>query len=72
MIGTTLNHYNIVAHLGHGGMGEVWIAEDTRLGRKVALKTLPAHVASDPDRVAMMKEVRTDVDRMRKKGTLPF
>ncbi len=50
MVGRTLNHYKIVELLGKGGMGEVWIAEDKRLGRRVALKVLPATVADDPDR----------------------
>jgi len=50
--GARLGHYTILAPLGSGGMGEVWAAEDTRLKRKVALKVLPAAVATDPDRLA--------------------
>jgi len=46
--GTRLGHYTIVSPLGEGGMGEVWLAEDTTLKRKVALKVLPAGVATDP------------------------
>ena len=50
--GTRLGPYEIVAPLGAGGMGEVWRARDTRLGRDVAIKVLPADVEAEPDRLA--------------------
>ncbi len=47
MIGTSLGPYKIIEQLGAGGMGEVYLGEDTRLGRKVAIKRLPAEFASE-------------------------
>ena len=50
MIGRQLGPYEIVSMLGSGGMGEVYRARDRTLGREVAIKVLPAHLASDPER----------------------
>jgi serine/threonine protein kinase len=50
--GTRLGPYEFVSSLGAGGMGEVYRARDTRLGRDVALKVLPDVFAGDPDRLA--------------------
>ncbi len=58
--GSRLGPYEILSPLGAGGMGEVWKARDTRLGREVAIKVLPAEVASDPSRLKRFeKEARS-------------
>jgi len=55
LVGKTLGHYQIVAAIGAGGMGEVYRAADTQLGREVALKLLPQPVVNDPDALARFR-----------------
>jgi len=56
LIGCVIGHYRILSKLGEGGMGEVLLAQDTRLERRVALKLLPAEFTSDRDRVRRFEQ----------------
>ena len=51
LVGQQLGHYQIVREIGRGGMGVVYLAQDVSLGRPVALKLLPKHLTSDPNRL---------------------
>src|SRR5262252_6728786 len=54
--GDRIAHYEILAQIGSGGMGEVYLAQDARLGRKVALKLLPAAFSTDRDRLRRFEQ----------------
>lgn len=53
--GRTLAHYTVLRPLGKGGMGEVYLADDTRLDRQVAIKILPQMLQKDPERLARFR-----------------
>ncbi|MDT4954158.1 MAG: eukaryotic-like serine/threonine-protein kinase [Acidobacteriota bacterium] len=60
LVGQQINRYKVLSQLGAGGMGEVYLAQDTKLGRKIALKLLPASFTNDADRLhRFQQEART-------------
>lgn len=54
--GQVISHYRVTKRLGGGGMGDVYLAQDLSLGRQVALKLLPHHFTSDPERLRRFEQ----------------
>lgn len=66
-----INQYRILSLLGKGGMGEVWLAEDTRLKRKVALKLLPAEFTNDADRLRRFEQEALAISALNHPNIIP-
>jgi serine/threonine-protein kinase len=62
--GTKLDRYEIRSKIGEGGMGEVYLAQDTRLHRNVAPKILPADLSSNKDRMRRFEQEATSGERL--------
>ena len=72
MIGHSLTHYRITAKLGEGGMGEVYRATDTKLGREVAIKVLPSSVSRDPQSLARFERESARSEAAQKRSMISF
>ena len=70
LAGKTLGHYVVIQKLGAGGMGEVYLAEDTLLGRKVALKILPSYFTRDEERVRRFQQEARSASALNHPGIL--
>jgi serine/threonine protein kinase len=70
--GSRFDAYEIVRPLGSGGMGEVWLATEVRLGRKVALKVLPADLTRDPLRVKRFEQEARAASALNHPTSAPF
>ena len=68
LVGRQLAHYRILQKLGSGGMGDVYLAEDTKLDRKIALKVLPADLAENEERRARFERERAAKSRLLSEG----
>jgi serine/threonine protein kinase len=66
--GATLSHYHVQARIGRGGMGTVYRARDTRLGRDVAIKVINAEIASEADRIARFRREATTLAALNHPG----
>ncbi len=64
LVGRTAGPYKILSQLGAGGMGEVYLAQDTRLGRKIALKLLPSYFTEDGDRLRRFQQEANAASRL--------
>ena len=70
--GKTIGHYRIIRQLGQGGMGEVYLAEDTRLKRQVAIKVLPESLRSNTDRLARFRTEAEAAARLKHSNIAPI